>query len=331
MQQKRNTPRRLYKYRKFNEHTLDMIVNDMVFYADPSTFNDPLDTSPLLENDIEESELTALLVKIAEKRTRAELTSTFNKIGDKRPRTQKDIQLRARQLARRLVNEIDFAASDPVNDVGGTVHKTDAERLTAYTRYRIKEELRQQYDKGVVSLSTTATCPLMWSHYSDHHRGICIGYSDRKEDVINLQKVKYGSSRLVKASDVTAMLDGDNAAKVKVDGAVFLRKAEGWHYEKEWRLIGSRGYQRSPIEMEEIIFGLRCDNTVMYTVMVALEGRERPVNFYKISDVSDTFNLEKRQLDLGDERFWEMPRRSPSPSEYFKDISIASESSTGSE
>lgn len=37
-------PDRIYKYRSFSNRTIEMLVEDQLFYADPSTFNDPLDT-----------------------------------------------------------------------------------------------------------------------------------------------------------------------------------------------------------------------------------------------------------------------------------------------
>ncbi len=50
-------PRRLYKYRPFNNQTLDMMVSETLFFADPATFNDPLDTKPCLKTDLENGEL----------------------------------------------------------------------------------------------------------------------------------------------------------------------------------------------------------------------------------------------------------------------------------
>jgi hypothetical protein len=84
----------------------------------------------------------------------------------------------------------------------------------------------------------------MWSHYGDQHHGVCIGYSVPSDVGEDLHKVKYGGKRLVDASQVVAMLD--------------LRKAASWRYEQEWRLIGLRGLQDSPLELEEVIFGMRC-------------------------------------------------------------------------
>jgi hypothetical protein len=81
----------------------------------------------------------------------------------------------------------------------------------------------------------------------------------------DLHKVKYGGSRLVPTSKVIAMLNGDGDARREVDEAILLRKAASWRYEREWRLIGQRGLQDSPLELEEVIFGMRCKESVKLT------------------------------------------------------------------
>ena len=34
-------PSRLYKYREFDTRTLEMLVSDQIYFANPSMFNDP--------------------------------------------------------------------------------------------------------------------------------------------------------------------------------------------------------------------------------------------------------------------------------------------------
>ena len=89
---------------------------------------------------------------------------------------------------------------------------------------RYLEELLRRYDKGVFSLAQRVTCPFMWSHYGGQHRGLCFGYSIPAEASADSQKIRYGGSRLVQASDVAAMLDGDDDARNRVDEAVLLKK-----------------------------------------------------------------------------------------------------------
>jgi len=66
-------PRRLYKYRAFTPLSLELLLADQVFFADPSTFNDPLDTRPRLEADLDNAELQDLLIRLAETRLSMEL------------------------------------------------------------------------------------------------------------------------------------------------------------------------------------------------------------------------------------------------------------------
>lgn len=115
------------------------------------------------------------------------------------------------------------------------------------------------------------------------------------------------------------MLDGDSAARAQVDEAVLLRKAAEWRYEKEWRLIGLRGLHDSPLELEEIVFGMRCTSAVKYAVIKALEARHRRVRFFEIREQAGRFTLAKRVLDI-DELASSYPRRARSVHEAFEDV-----------
>jgi hypothetical protein len=140
--------------------------------------------------------------------------------------------------------------------------------------------------------------------------------SDVRDD---LHKVKYGGKRLVDASKVLAMLDGDSDARRRVDEAVLLRKASSWRYEQEWRLIGQRGLRDSPLELEEVIFGMRCKEAVKYAVVTALADRRRPVRFYEMHEIHGTFTLKKFPLDEGEMRAF-FPRRSRDIHEAFQSV-----------
>src|SRR5262245_29550689 len=65
-------PATLYKYRSFSNLTLDGLIADQLFFADPSTFNDPLDTKPVLEADLDAAALADILRRLVEERVRAE-------------------------------------------------------------------------------------------------------------------------------------------------------------------------------------------------------------------------------------------------------------------
>ena len=305
-------PKRLFKYRALTNRTLDMIVSDEVYFADPSTFNDPLDTRPSLEADLDNEKLELLLRRLVERRIKAEKTAAAKSIRYKGPRTVDHIERLSRRQADRLVRDIEYHASNP--DYAG--EKTRKFLL----RHWIEDELLRQYDKGIVSLAERSTCPLMWSHYGDQHRGICIGYSVPERVAETIHKVEYRGGRLVQAGRVAAMLEGDEPARREVDEAVLLRKAGSWHYEREWRLTGPPGLARSPLEMEEIVFGMRCKDSTKYAVIKALEGREHEVKFFEIREVRGKFGLRKRAMHDKGELFVSYPVRAVSMYEDFADI-----------
>lgn len=296
----RAPPKRLYKYRSFSNRTLGMLVEDTIFYADPTTFNDPLDTKPTLDTDIANAALEATLTQLIEERTRAELSAAARTIRYSGPKTLDHIARQSRKAAERLLADIRYNATNPDYEVDDPEH--------FLLGHYVEEELLRRYDRGVFSLAERANCPLMWSHYGDQHRGICLGYSVPDDAAGDLHKIKYGGSRLVQASQVSAMLDGDQTARRRVDEAVLLKKARPWAYEREWRLLGSLGAHASPLELEEVVFGMRCSSAVMYAVIQALAGRDRPVRFYEIRGQHGRFLLDKRVADT-DELLAILPRR----------------------
>ncbi|QYX56532.1 DUF2971 domain-containing protein [Roseovarius sp. SCSIO 43702] len=314
-------PRRVFKYRAFSGRVLDMLVADQLYFSDPADFNDPLDSRPNVEGDISADELERILSHLVEQRTNAEMTTAAKSLKYRGPRTIEHIARHSRKRADRLLSEIRYNAGDP------TFEMADPE-LFLLTQY-LEEELLRRYDRGIVSFGARATCPLMWSHYGDQHRGICAGYSVPKDSADRLKKIDYGGSRNVKASDV-AIMDHDPAARRRVDDAVLLRKASSWRYEQEWRLIGNRGLQDCPLELEEVVFGMRCGSALKYTIFRALDDRQRPIQFYEMREQRGTFKLRKCRMDV-DELEAHFPRRARSYIEAFDDLDVEEAPRDGSE
>ncbi|MFG1481139.1 DUF2971 domain-containing protein [Xanthobacter sp. V4C-4] len=305
------TPARLYKYRAFSNLTLEMLVDDTLYFADPSSFNDPLDTRPTLDADVGAAELESMLLRLVQQRAEAEMSAAAKTIRYRGPKTIEHISRHSQREAAQLIERIRYYATNPEYEID------DPEQYLL--GHYVESELLQRYDKGVLSLAERAHCPLMWSHYGDQHRGLCIGYSVPDDARPDLHKISYGGNRLVAASAVGRMLNGDATARAQVDGAVLLRKAAEWRYEKEWRLIGPRGLHDSQLELEEIVFGMRCTSAVKYAVIKALEARHRPVQFYEIREQVGQFTLAKRALNI-DELAASYPCRARSFREAFSDL-----------
>jgi|JI6StandDraft_1071083.scaffolds.fasta_scaffold154990_1 hypothetical protein len=306
-------PERLYKYRAIDARTIELLVDDMVYFANPADFNDPLDTSPSLDTDLEVDALARVLEQLTTRRISAELKAAADSLKYHGPKTRDHIARHTQHTVQTLLERVGFMAT-----ALGFEEDDPGQTETRLLSYHIESELLRQYDKGVLSLGARFDCPLMWSHYGGQHKGIAIGYSVPEAAKAGLYKVQYGGSRLVKARDVQAMLAGNEAASIRVDRDVLLRKAKDWEYEEEWRLLGERGLADSPLELEEVVFGIRCLPAVRHAVVKALQGRRRDIKFFQVNQVPGSFELQCEELveSEPDGR----PRRALSSLDGFEDL-----------
>ncbi|QQC63117.1 DUF2971 domain-containing protein [Paraburkholderia ginsengisoli] len=266
-------PRRLYKYRSFSTHTLRMVSEAEVFFAKPATFNDPFDCNPTVFVDVEWKEVERLWKSIALK-----------------------------QLGReRAVDAMSSYRYSATEDGGKYADGADGTR--AYTQFLVRDIdafLKQQFkDFGVFSAASRWDNPLMWSHYAEEHRGICVEYLTDDHRCQVLGPVDYNSSRYVNVSDLIEwLLRRSTSAKKKIFDQYFFAKAPQWKYEREWRAVSkTNGKQDRPFRIGSVHFGLRCDAAIVTTIVkLFAESREEP-KFYKVTSRDDGFKLARYQID----------------------------------
>ena len=82
---------------------------------------------------------------------------------------------------------------------------------------------------GVCCFSEAKDSILMWSHYGNEHKGICIGFDTSKSLFQLAWKVKYREEFPI----VRRPTDGEDVLLEKT----LLTKAACWSYEKEWRIV----------------------------------------------------------------------------------------------
>lgn len=304
-------PAMFYRYRAFNTDTLDSLCHDTLHFAHPGTFNDPLDCNPTVECDSDLEQLRALLALLVRRRVSAEVLESLRKARLRGERAIAHADKRAQAEAARQLADIAYHATNPEYSVG------EGEAEAWLLTQEIEKELFRHYERGVCCFSTTYSSPLLWSHYGEQHRGLCVGYGTDRVPKPRLQRAVYGGSRAIRTSTlVRAFLQDDRNATDELDRDVLLRKARGWSYEREWRLIGVQGLQDSPLLLKEITFGLRCPSSVMHAVVQSLLRREKPVGFYEIYEVRSRYVLRRRALDV-DELSVYLPKTAASGIEMF--------------
>lgn len=178
---KKTRPATYFKYRAFSPLSVQAIVADEVYFADPSSFNDPLDTKACVESDLTVGELKTVLAELVQRREEAALKAAAKTIGTPGPVTLERIEKRSRQRAATVLEEVEYQSTNPEYE------GDRQEVLSRLLAEAIERELLKRYSRGIYCLGTRVTCPLMWSHYGDQHRGLCIGYSVPKAERRNLR------------------------------------------------------------------------------------------------------------------------------------------------
>jgi hypothetical protein len=88
---------------------------------------------------------------------------------------------------------------------------------------------------GFLCLSETRHSPLMWAHYTQNHRGVCLELEVGYEPLF---QIEYEEKRLFPGITLENHKDYINQANVK---KIMGTKSKDWSYEEEWRMQFSLG------------------------------------------------------------------------------------------
>lgn len=160
--------------------------------------------------------------------------------------------LRDRRLKITQISEL----NDPFELLG-----VDVSKKGLRARFRgLKESLTQQC--GLLCFSKKWRNPVLWSHYADRHRGLCLGF-DVSDDL--LMEVTYTEERL--APD--GLLSSNQSVQDTEMKKLLTTKFSHWSYEEEWRCFVSLT-DRDPINKH--YFYRFSDNLVLREVLVGCES-----------------------------------------------------------
>lgn len=142
---------------------------------------------------------------------------------------------------------------------------------------------------------------LMWSYYSDSHRGFCIGYDSDK--LFNTRLFILGGIVDYKNEFPKMPMFGNNDTKLFWD--IFYTKWEIWKHENEYRLIHNYEYDRQgkkalfklPSEVIcEVVFGCKFPQEEIAKIYPILIQKYPHVKLSQVKLDKNTFKLEKESF-----------------------------------
>lgn len=187
-----NRVRRLFHYQPYRRAYLEnTLYRGVVRFARASEFNDPWDCRPLFYVPTDREAIDDLVRFMHRSSQRHD------------PDTNEETRLALSERFRQYPDELRRALEANAADMW-----TMLDRI-----YRL------------YCLTTKPDCPLMWGHYADHHRGVCLEFNAMALDIASAIQVEYHDQYpCFSLSDDT-------------DLSSLHSKSSDWSYEQEYRLV----------------------------------------------------------------------------------------------
>lgn len=262
---------KIYKYRKFNENTLKLLINNSIHFSRPIDFNDPFDSRILYE----------------EKNNINDLTKFYNNsykqglISENNIKSWINLSSKIKKLKNRAKFEKDICA----------------EKNKFY-----------QINLLISCFASISNCIQMWSHYAENHTGICIGFSTlnfENNEWILLEDNKIKSFKIINKLNAIPVYPVNYSSKCPnpinentkdiIDQCIkfILTKENKWNYENELRSIINNNNINNPIKFNknslcEIYLGLKMSKEIQKVIINLIE------KYYLINNID--VNLFKMKM-----------------------------------
>ena len=122
----------------------------------------------------------------------------------------------------------------------------------------------------ILCLTTSCKNKLMWSHYADSHKGLCLVVKVPKALVY---PVHYSSRRIFTDSNIDGILKSGKAKQKKYQNKyldnlsdkhkIALIKDKKWSYEKEWRLIFDKDDDQITADADKHFFNIEIERVYL--------------------------------------------------------------------
>lgn len=152
---------------------------------------------------------------------------------------------------------------------------------------RLLEEVNEGLkNAGVFCLSQHNDNVLMWSHYSDGHKGFCIEFERSKNNELG----NYERARPVKY--IPHDYQKVTVFNKKAYDMKFYTKAYNWKYEGEWRLVNDKYNETGsfPGKITSIIFGLRMNDHHKKTIKEILSDMSH-IKYPEVKKVPNQYKI----------------------------------------
>src|SRR5258706_1189401 len=262
-------PDKLYKYQSYNIQTISNLRKRLLWFSKPKRFNDPFDCT--INYDINKIEKTTWKLIFDSMK----IPQGSNKAGENK-------------------NMFDKYQNDdePSDEFIG-------QYAPIFRKVIDDQKEKQILEDGIACLTEVVDNILMWSHYSDGHRGFCLEFSTDYLPFYMAAPVKY-------SNDLSTL--SSQSAEDEILFELATTKAVDWKYEKEWRIfvdLGETGAIYDPNALTGIYFGY--EMPIEYREVIAMILQGSSTKLYVMTKSLTKFELGTLEVKFVPEKY--MPEK----------------------
>ena len=222
---------RLYHWQVFRPDRLERVLRDnAIYFSRPGDFNDPWDCRPFFN------------------------TNLLNDPDEVQRHIDWVVRI-CRQDGRMPESDIE-KMKEALND------RKILERKIRQATIEMQQAVLERY--RVYCLCPDVHNSLMWAHYADSHRGVCLEFNVRNEVICGALDVQYSVD-----FPVTSQYSDDPAENL----LPLLAKSKVWAYEQEYRLIAQDSRNRTPRDTLLVEDGiLKLPQGALRSIIVGCQG-----------------------------------------------------------
>jgi len=312
-------------------YTIENLANNQLYFSDPTTFNDPFDCKFSLDHT----------------GTREQWIDDYKSLGNNHRKALKAFNEDVKNGF--FEKKGDLYSYDPIKVIRNGIEKELCKREEFLVYNNPSRKSRKQIgidmndyirDTGLLGVSCFSgrdDSILMWSHYADYHRGICLRfrpYKIRCERKGSVDDILIDLGIMIEGRDYYVLKLYSPKTKILMNLLLYevdykddlpepvnyfdkfravkmhkflLMKFTDWKYENEHRIIvpdymlenGLLKYRKE--DLEGIVFGLKINyenaKLVYDTVKKNYLDEGVTVNFYEAVEVPHKYNVEIKQID----------------------------------
>lgn len=219
----RHFPDSFFKYRSLTERTIETIEEGYLWLSEISALNDPFECSIQFDNDACLREYYASDV----------FRNTFSKTSGE--------QISDQEINRLITSAKPFEEYILIcRERNIPFNQTPEEQLSKVQARWIEIVDETNQNLRICSYSLIVDSLLLWSHYAEDHKGICMEYDFHEVDWVRtfIQPVNYQDTihKIGVFEEYTTM---------QMIGASLIKSSD-WRYEQEWRVTSFRQESEFP-------------------------------------------------------------------------------------